>query len=57
MGKWKQAFVDLSLYLIASGFVLMTVTGTVFKTGAILTILGFIVQVTALVIPDKDDEK
>lgn len=55
MGKWQQAFVDLSLYLIASGFVLMTVTGSVFRTGAILTILGFIVQVAALFFPNKGD--
>lgn len=57
MGKWHQAFVDLSLYLIASGFVLMTVTGSVFRTGAVLTILGFIVQVAALFFPDKDGDK
>lgn len=45
------------MYLIASGFVLMTVTGSVFRTGAILTILGVVVQVAALFASRKEDEE
>ena len=54
MKRHLDGFTELAMYLIASGFVLMTVTGTVFRTGAVLTILGVLVQVAAMAL--KDDE-
>lgn len=53
----KQGLVDIAMFLIASGFVLMTVTGSVFRTGAVLTIIGAVVQLAALFIKDKDKEE
>jgi hypothetical protein len=55
MKKWTQGSADIALYLVASGFVLMTVQGSVFRTGAVLTIIGVLVQVAALLL-DKDTE-
>lgn len=52
----KQGLVEIAMFIIASGFVLMTVTGSVFRTGAVLTIIGVIVQVAALFITDKEEE-
>lgn len=51
----KQGIVDLAMYLIASGFVLMTVTGSVFRIGATLTIIGAVIQLAALFIPEKKE--
>jgi hypothetical protein len=53
----KQGLVDIAMFLIASGFVLMTVTGSVFVTGAVLTIIGAVVQLAALFITEKDKEE
>jgi hypothetical protein len=54
MKRAVDGITEIAMYLIASGFVLMTVTGTVFRTGAVLTILGVVVQVAALLF--KEDE-
>ena len=53
MKKWVSGFTDIAMYLVASGFVLMTVQGSVFRIGATLTIIGVVIQVAALLI-DKD---
>lgn len=57
MRKHLNGITEIAMYLIASGFVLMTVTGSVFRTGAILTILGVVVQVAALFASRKEDEE
>ena len=54
MKNKAQALVEIAMYLIASGFVLMTVTGSVFRIGATLTILGVVVQVAAMFIKEEE---
>lgn len=42
--------------VVGAGFVLMTVTGSVFRIGMWLTIVGVAVQMLGLLIPEEDDE-
>jgi hypothetical protein len=55
MKKMFDGLVEIAMYLIASGFVLMTVTGSVFRIGATLTILGVFVQLAALFIKEEEE--
>lgn len=41
--------------VVGAGFVLMTVTGSVFRIGMWLTIVGVVVQMLGLLIPEEDE--
>lgn len=57
MKRFMRELVGLGWSVVGAGFVLMTVTGSVFKTGLLLTICGVAVQLSGLLIPkDKEDE-
>jgi len=58
MKRFMKELTALGWSVVGAGFVLMTVTGSVFKTGLLLTFVGVAVQLSSLLIPeDKDDEK
>ena len=53
-----KELIALGWSVVGAGFVLMTVTGSVFKTGLLLTVVGVAVQLSGLLISeDEEDEK
>ena len=57
MKRFMRELIGLGWSVVGAGFVLMTVTGSVFKTGLLLTICGVAVQLSGLLIPkDREDE-
>jgi hypothetical protein len=52
-----RELVGLGWSVVGAGFVLMTVTGSVFKTGLLLTICGVAVQLSGLLIPEDKEDK
>lgn len=58
MKRFMKELIALGWSVVGAGFVLMTVTGSVFKTGLLLTVLGVAIQLSGLLISeDKEDEK
>jgi hypothetical protein len=48
--------VALGWSVVGAGFVLMTVSGSVFRTGMVLTLTGVCVQLLGLLLKENDDE-
>jgi hypothetical protein len=58
MKRFMKELIALGWSVVGAGFVLMTVTGSVFKTGLLLTVVGVAVQLSGLLISeDEEDEK
>jgi hypothetical protein len=58
MKRFMKELIALGWSVVGAGFVLMTVTGSVFKTGLLLTVLGVAIQLSGLLISeDEEDEK
>ena len=54
-----RELVSIGISVVGAGYILMTVTGDVLKTGILLTVLALALQISALFIPDdkeKDEE-
>ena len=56
MKRLFREVVALGWSVVGAGFVLMTVSGSVFRTGMILTLTGVGVQLLGLLIKENDDE-
>lgn len=56
MKRFFDELVSLTWSVVGAGFVLMTVSGPVFRTGVILTSIGVGVQLLGLVIGSSDPE-
>ena len=59
MYKYMRELVSIGISVVGAGYILMTVTGDVLKTGILLTVLALALQISALFIPDdkeKDEE-
>lgn len=56
MKRFMRELVALGWSVVGAGFVLMTVTGSVFKTGVLLTVLGVAIQLSGLLIKEDGDE-
>jgi hypothetical protein len=57
MKRFMRELVALGWSVVGAGFVLMTVTGSVFKTGVLLTALGVAIQLSGLLIPEDENEE
>jgi hypothetical protein len=54
MKRLLRELVALGWSVVGAGFVLMTVTGTVFKVGLYLTIAGVLIQLAGLLLPEEN---
>ena len=55
MSRFLRELVALGWSVVGAGFVLMTVSGSVFRTGLILTLTGVGVQLLGLLIKESDE--
>lgn len=56
MNRFIKEIVALSWSVVGAGFVLMTVSGQVFRTGMILTFIGVGVQLLGFLLESDDKE-
>jgi len=56
MNRFMREVVSLGWSVVGAGFVLMTVSGSVFRTGLILTFIGVGVQLLGLFLKESDEE-
>lgn len=57
MKRFMRELVSLGWSIVGAGFVLMTVTGSVFKTGVLLTVFGVLVQLSGLLITEDEENE
>lgn len=57
MRRLMREFVNLGWSVVGAGFVLMTVSGSVFRTGLILTFMGVGVQLLGLLLKESDENE
>jgi len=53
--RFIREIIAMGWSVVGAGFVLMTVTGSVFRIGMWLTIVGVAIQLLGILIPEEDE--